>query len=286
VNFSTGSAFGGLVASEFSGLATSSALDQHTGTTGSGTAANSGNITTTQANELLFAQCDGDYQMTGGTAGWTAIYTNFPWVQYMQVSSTGTYAATCTQTASGNWASLIASYKAAAPPTGTASISSGNTACATVGNSSPVQINALNVSSNCTSTITSVVSGVSNATQTLNVTAATTDTSIIIIPNPQFSLSVGTSQSLQAIGNVTGQPYNATWGISPSGFATISPLTGTSTLASCPTGSDAHGPYTINATFSGLTSGDECNHSRYRESDIQCHMQWCGRNIDVELHGE
>lgn len=105
-----------VIAYSVTGLATSSALDQHThaapGTTGT---PNSGNVTTTQANELLFGALGSFTGPNSAGAGWTSLdtatVTRFYLVEYQIVSSTGTFAATG-GTSVQEWNAIIATYKA------------------------------------------------------------------------------------------------------------------------------------------------------------------------------
>jgi hypothetical protein len=82
------------------------------------------------------------------------------------------------------------------------------------------------------------------------------DNSVIIIPNPTFSVSDGQSKPLSTIGNVTGQPISATWSISPAnGNASLSAASGSSVTFSCGSNGHTGSPYTIAATVAGLTAG-------------------------------
>jgi hypothetical protein len=100
------------------------ALDQVNSGTGTGTAASSGNITTTVADELLFAMFSGNGANPTWTAGtsWTirgqdtnsrsAFEERF-------VTGTGTYVGDATIDASMQWIALVASYyEAGLPPPG------------------------------------------------------------------------------------------------------------------------------------------------------------------------
>jgi YD repeat-containing protein len=131
-------------ASEFSGLLASGAKDQATSATGSGTSPNSGNVTTTQADELLIGAIgvegpSGDTFTPGtsyttterrGTSGGGATGNITVNPEYRIVSATNTYAATATLGTSRQWSAAIVTYKAAppAPPTKLAitSINSGS----------------------------------------------------------------------------------------------------------------------------------------------------------------
>jgi hypothetical protein len=82
------------------------------------------------------------------------------------------------------------------------------------------------------------------------------DISIIVIPNPTFSINDGQSKPLSAIGNVTNTPISVTWTISPSnGNATLSATSGSSTTFVCGSNGHTGSPYTITATAAGLTAG-------------------------------
>jgi hypothetical protein len=238
---------------EYAGVLTSAALDKTSSGTGSGTAVSSGaTAATTSANELLIGMATSDHTITAGESGWN-IRQNAGgnMSQDDVVSATGAYAATFTQNITGNWAAIIATFKANAVPAGAAYLSSGTLTCATT---STNQVAALPVSSPCTSVITAT-SGAASGTATLSVTVTNPDTTIIIVTNPAVTVQVGTPVDIYAIGNVTSQKYTVTWGISPSGgVASISPLTGTDTNVSCSAAS-APNAFIINATYAGLTSG-------------------------------
>ncbi len=123
-------------ASEFSGLATSSALDKTNAGSGTGTSASSGSTSqTTQNDELLVGLVGvegptGDTFTTGpsysllvrsGTSGGQAASNVTVNPEYRVVSSTGTYSASGTLGTSRNWGALIATYKmyVAGSPSGT-----------------------------------------------------------------------------------------------------------------------------------------------------------------------
>lgn len=118
VNVLTGEAY------EYTGMASSSWLDQHVGATGTGTAVDSGPVTTTAASELLLgvvcnASAGAVATETPG-AGWTAV-SDFTFASGIKrfsfleqtVTSTGTFNATETLGSSNDWAAVIATYKAA-----------------------------------------------------------------------------------------------------------------------------------------------------------------------------
>jgi Concanavalin A-like lectin/glucanases superfamily len=121
-------------ASKWTGMASSSTLDQHVGTTGSGTSPSSGaSGATTQAPEVLIGNV-GIQTDSGGSGTWsngfnngqsatssgTGGATNKAQVSegYLTATSTGAYTAAKTGSTSANWAAAIATYKAA-PPVGT-----------------------------------------------------------------------------------------------------------------------------------------------------------------------
>jgi PKD repeat protein len=113
-NFAASTGFNLIYIHEYGGLASSSALDQVSIQTGTGTAVTSGAKTTTQANELLFGYASVDNCVSGGTTGFTARQTagcNFS--EDMIVSSTGTYSATFAQSNSGGWVGILATFKGA-----------------------------------------------------------------------------------------------------------------------------------------------------------------------------
>jgi hypothetical protein len=106
----------------YSGIAAGVALDQHNEGAGTGTTLASGNITTTQADELLLGiGALADNTTWTKTAAFTnkrvdATATDFLalLVEDLIVSSTGTYASGPTSSNSDLWASMILSFEAAA----------------------------------------------------------------------------------------------------------------------------------------------------------------------------
>lgn len=114
-----------LNASEYSGIATSSSIDQTGSGTGTSTTLSSGNVTTTQADELLVgagtisAGTDSTFTATSsftlrGSIG-NADEGTVGYLIDRIVSATGTYAATATWGgSSGAWVAAIATFKAAA----------------------------------------------------------------------------------------------------------------------------------------------------------------------------
>jgi hypothetical protein len=76
------------------------------------------------------------------------------------------------------------------------------------------------------------------------------DDSIIVVPNPDYTLAVGGTMIYKAIGNVTSNPYAASWVSSNTAAATLSPASGPQTTASCAAAGDA----SITATVPNFTS--------------------------------
>jgi len=112
---------------EYSGIATTGALDQNAGSSGlDGTAASSGNTTTTaQANELLYGAIMAIKNTGAGTITAGASYTvrgsTLTAGNYIRladedrnVTSTGTYPADATISTSNDWAAHIVTFKDAA----------------------------------------------------------------------------------------------------------------------------------------------------------------------------
>lgn len=110
---------------EYSGLLTSGSLDQvnNSPTTASGATLNSGNITTTQNDELIVGGgCIRD--VVSGTVTTAAGFTELSNLStnrdanasHKIVSSTGTYAWTADSTQSDSYAAVVASFKASGAP--------------------------------------------------------------------------------------------------------------------------------------------------------------------------
>jgi hypothetical protein len=107
---------------EYSGVATSSALDQSNSATGSSTAINSGNITTSTNGQLYIAvQTHGNTTTTTAGAGWgNHVVTTEDNGGYQALSTedkigvaAGTHAGTFTLAGSGTWAAIVASFRPA-----------------------------------------------------------------------------------------------------------------------------------------------------------------------------
>jgi hypothetical protein len=105
-----------LAIAEYSGITTVSPLDQSTDTTGTSTSANSGNVTTTQANELLIGFIDNatanglTVTPTGGYTARQTVNGNLV-IMDQTVATTGSYAATATLSSSVAWFAAIATLK-------------------------------------------------------------------------------------------------------------------------------------------------------------------------------
>jgi hypothetical protein len=98
-------------AAEYSGIATSSPLDQSSAATGSGNNLNSGSKTTTQASELIFG-----FGMSSSAVTADAPYTNqnnfdSNFIGDQIVSSTGSYQVTGSAPGGGNWLCQMTTFK-------------------------------------------------------------------------------------------------------------------------------------------------------------------------------
>jgi hypothetical protein len=74
------------------------------------------------------------------------------------------------------------------------------------------------------------------------------DDSIIVVPNPAATALVGATQPYRAIGNVTSNPYTASWSSSNTAVATVASASGTETTATCVAAGDAN----INVSVTGI----------------------------------
>ena len=118
VTFNASTPFVDIRALEYSGLDPVNPFDVGTSASGNGTSANSGTVTTTAANELIFGA-----GMT--TGGFSAAGTNFtsriittPDVDIAEdrfVTTTGSYSATASLSGSAAWVMQVATFRAAAP---------------------------------------------------------------------------------------------------------------------------------------------------------------------------
>lgn len=110
---------------EFSNV---NSLDQTSQATGSAYPLNSGSKTTTAANEIVFGWALANGGTTAVGSGFTAAATaqSFQASEYQVGATAGSYAATYPgDGTSGGWACQMATFMAAGPPTGTATISLG-----------------------------------------------------------------------------------------------------------------------------------------------------------------
>jgi len=107
---------------EYSGLATSSALDVAAAATGNSNSLNTGPITTSGPNELLFAS---GYGNSGGTLSAGSNYVMQLYTTHVglhlgledrTVSAAGTYNATFTDTGAWDWVAQIAAFRGAGSP--------------------------------------------------------------------------------------------------------------------------------------------------------------------------
>ena len=115
VTFNTTVQYVDLRVAEYSGVDTSNPLDVAVGASGTGTAQNSGSVTTTTANDVLVA---GNYlgdSTTAVGAGYTQrINTNYSEIVEDEiVSAIGSYNATSTQGSSNWWVIQLAAFRAA-----------------------------------------------------------------------------------------------------------------------------------------------------------------------------
>jgi YD repeat-containing protein len=127
---------------EYSGAATSAALDGASGATGTGKTFNSGSVTTVGTNDLLIA---GDY-LQGATvapsAGFTVRINNNGYGDILEdeiTSSAGTYSAAASQNVKGWSIMSMAAFKAAPGGSGSSGPTTPSNVTATAG--SPTQIN-------------------------------------------------------------------------------------------------------------------------------------------------
>jgi hypothetical protein len=112
-----GGSIGRVQIAEYNGLGAGAVLDQHNGATNTGTAADSGAITTTAAGWLFAGLGVNSYpsvDVTNG-AGWTNMYKAGikGATEYRAEGSAGTFNGTFTLPESNDWAAIVASFKAA-----------------------------------------------------------------------------------------------------------------------------------------------------------------------------
>lgn len=115
----SGAANANLACAEYSGIDTSSPFDQTSKASGTSTTPSSGNVATSQADELLIGfVTDGVFTYDGG---WN-LRENGDFQSFLAdriVAVAGNYAASGTIGASQNWTASITTYKAPAAPPGT-----------------------------------------------------------------------------------------------------------------------------------------------------------------------
>ena len=120
---------------EYSGLAAVSPLDAAVGGTGNGTTSNSGSLTTTSPNELLFAASTVDSITTGAGTGYTSrviTSTDSNIAEDQGAAAVGTYSATASMS-SGNWVMQLIALRAASQTAGTQPTAPGNLAALAAG---------------------------------------------------------------------------------------------------------------------------------------------------------
>ena len=114
VTFNRAAAYPDVRILEYKGLDPSAPLDQAVGAAGTGTAANSGSVTTTAASELIFGAGTSGTRFTTAGAGFTSrminLYGNI--AEDKTVNATGSYNATATDS-SGIWVMQVVALKAA-----------------------------------------------------------------------------------------------------------------------------------------------------------------------------
>lgn len=120
--FSSATTGHSIMVHEFSGAAVSSVFDQENGTSGTGSSLSAGNVTTTQADEVLvagFVRWNSGGVWTEGSsytmgANTSAINTGYmpSMMEYRIVSATGTYDGNATNTGGGEYLAVVASFKA------------------------------------------------------------------------------------------------------------------------------------------------------------------------------
>ena len=116
VSFSAAVPYADVRILSYRGLDTSSPVEAVAGTVGTGTALNSGSVTTANANDLLFGASYVSTRVTAAGAGFTNRVITSPDGDIAEdeiVTVAGTYSATATIT-SGNWVMQLVALKAAA----------------------------------------------------------------------------------------------------------------------------------------------------------------------------
>jgi hypothetical protein len=114
VTFSQAAVFVDVRVLEYGGLDTANPFDKAAGAVGSGTAASSGAVTTTAANELIFGAGMTPAKFTGPGSGFTSRIITSPDADIAEdrtVTTTGSYSATAPNSTS-NWVMQVATFKA------------------------------------------------------------------------------------------------------------------------------------------------------------------------------
>ncbi|MEY2524145.1 MAG: large repetitive protein, partial [Ilumatobacteraceae bacterium] len=115
VAFNTAAAYVDLRVLEYSGIDTVNPLDQTASAVGSSSTANSGNVTTAAANELVFGAGTTTGVFSGGGSGFTTRIITTPDADIAEdriVSAAGSYGATAPQ--SGTWVMQVVTFRGAA----------------------------------------------------------------------------------------------------------------------------------------------------------------------------
>jgi hypothetical protein len=114
VTFNKAAAYPDVRILEYKGLDPTAPLDQALGTAGTGTAANSGSVSTTAASELIFGAGTSGTRFSAAGSGFTSrminLYGNI--AEDKAVNVTGSYSATAPDS-SGVWVMQVATFKAA-----------------------------------------------------------------------------------------------------------------------------------------------------------------------------
>src|SRR5262245_3614551 len=116
VAFSPAAAYPDVRILEYSGLDASSPVDVTAQASGTGTVANSGSATTTNANDLLFAAETTTGTTTGPGSGFTSRVITSPDGDIAEdkiVTSTGNYSASATLSGAAGWVMQMVAFKAA-----------------------------------------------------------------------------------------------------------------------------------------------------------------------------
>jgi DNA-binding protein YbaB len=115
VTFNGSTTFPDIRILEYSGVDTTNPLDVSVGAGGNSTALNSGSVTTTNANDLLVAANEIAHTTNGTDSNFTQrLQTdNQNIIEDRIVTATGSYSATATQQAAGDWVMEMVAFKAA-----------------------------------------------------------------------------------------------------------------------------------------------------------------------------